>query len=60
MVSGRITLRNLQGATDILVRPPDGAGRPLGEAFSAQHTPEGWVISIGDIVTTWYEIIVNR
>ena len=59
-VSGRIILRNLQGATHILVRPLDGAGRPLGEALSAQHTPEGWAISVGDVVTTWYEIIVKR
>ncbi len=43
----------------MIVRPLDGAGRPLGAAFSAQPTPDGWVVNVGDVATTWYEIIVK-
>lgn len=59
-VSGRITLRNLEGATAVQAQPLDGAGGPLGRAIHAARTPAGWAIPIGDPATTWYEILIQR
>ena len=59
-VSGRIVLIGLEGATAVLACPLDGRGCPISEAIPAQSTPEGWMIKVGEPVTTWYEIIVNR
>ncbi len=59
-VSGRITLTHLQGATSVHVDALDGAGRAIGEALPAQNTSDGWVIQVGNPVTTWYEITVER
>jgi len=58
-VSGRITLRNLEGATEVVAYPLDGSGLPIGEGIPAQNTAEGWAIEVGDPVTTWYEIRVG-
>jgi len=59
-VAGTITLRNLQGATAVRATPLDGAGRPIAQALQAKKTAGGWVIPIGDPVTTWYVISVAR
>jgi hypothetical protein len=59
-VSGRITLRNLEGAVEVLAYALDGAGRPIGEAIPAKQTAEGWAIAIGEPATTWYEIVVKH
>lgn len=56
-VSGRITLRNLDGNSKVEVTALDGAGRPLGGAKPAHRTPAGWELEIGDPVTTWYRIV---
>ncbi|HEY0739357.1 MAG TPA: hypothetical protein VGD69_30825 [Herpetosiphonaceae bacterium] len=59
-VCGRIILRDVEAATAVLVQALDGAGRPIGGARAAQATSEGWEILIGDPVTTWYELTINR
>ena len=59
-VTGSITLRNLRGVKGITATPLDGAGRPIGAGTQATKTAEGWVFPIGDTVTTWYLVSVQR
>ena len=59
-VTGAVTLRNLQGAKSVTAQPLDGAGRALGAPLAAQKTPDGWTLTLGDPVTTWYTIHVTR
>jgi len=59
-VTGRITLRHLDGATAVRAQALDGAGAPLGAPRPAEHTAAGWVLAIGDPATTWYVITVAR
>jgi hypothetical protein len=59
-VVGRITLRDLDGATDVAARPLDGSGQPMGEAIRAEKKAGGWEIPLGKPVTTWYEITVKH
>lgn len=59
-VRGTITLRNLQGARAVAVQPIDGAGQPLGAPVRATASGDGWKISVGAPVTTWYQITVAR
>lgn len=60
MVTGRIELRGLAGATAVLAQPLDGAGLPLGEALGATRDGDAWVISTGGPATTWYAVTVQR
>ncbi len=57
---GTITLRKLQGARAVTVQPIDGAGQPLGPPVQATARGDGWDISVGTPITTWYEITVSR
>ncbi len=59
-ICGRLIFKDVEPATAVLVQALDGAGRPFGGSVAATTTPEGWEIAIGDPVTTWYEITVNR
>ena len=59
-VTGQIVLRNLAGARRVTIAALDGAGHRLGRPVSAAQVAEGWRVSIGDPVTTWYEILVER
>ena len=59
-VSGTITLRNIERAHGISVTALDGSGKPIGEPIPAKKTADGWVFPIGDPVTTWYLISVQR
>jgi hypothetical protein len=58
-VSGSILLRNLQGASAVSWQALDGSGRPMGST-AARKTPGGWEIPLGDFVTPWYLISVQR
>jgi hypothetical protein len=58
-VSGSILLRNLQGASAVSTQALDGSGRPMGST-AARKTPGGWEIPLGDFVTPWYLISVQR
>jgi hypothetical protein len=59
-VTGTITLRNLKRATKVSAKALDGSGRPIGDPIIARRTEAGWEIPVGDPVTTWYEVSVER
>ena len=59
-VIGTIMLRNLEHATKVSAKALDGAGRPISDPLLAAKTERGWRLPIGEPVTTWYEIIVER
>jgi hypothetical protein len=59
-VKGTLTLRGLKGARSVVLQPIDGAGQPEGAAISSTRRGDSWVVSLGQPVTTWYEISVLR
>lgn len=59
-VTGEITLLNIVGSVAILVTPLDGSGNPMSNARNARKSDAGWIFSIGEPATTWYEIKVSR
>jgi hypothetical protein len=59
-VMGNIVIRNLEGAEAVYSSPLDGAGRRMGQPVRAEKTAEGWNVTLGRSVTTWYEITVKR
>jgi hypothetical protein len=59
-VTGKIILKNLKRATRAQAKALDGSGRILGAPIAAKKTDLGWEIPIGEPVTTWYEIRVER
>lgn len=59
-VTGAITLCNLRKAKAVSATALDGSGHPIGTAISGEKTGAGWQIKVGQIVTPWYEIRVDR
>lgn len=59
-VTGDVVIRNLEGAEAVYSSPLDGAGRRMGQPVRVQETADGWNVTLGRSVTTWYEIIVKR
>ena len=59
-VTGTIILRNLRGAKRVIAYPLDGSGNKIGEGLVAENAANGWVITVGDPVTCWYRIVVER
>jgi hypothetical protein len=59
-VTGQLLLRNLEGARGVTIAALDGRGQRIGESTAAKKTPEGWRLQLGEQVTTWYEIKVER
>jgi hypothetical protein len=59
-VTGQLLLRNLEGARGVTIAALDGSGRRIGASTAAKKTPEGWRLQLGEQVTTWYEIKVER
>jgi hypothetical protein len=59
-VKGSITLSGLEGARAVEVQPIDGAGQPIGAFIKAAQLGASWKIPLGETVTTWYEITVQR
>jgi hypothetical protein len=59
-VTGTVTLRGIAGATAVSASALDGSGKPIGGELQAKKTPDGWSLSIGDPVTTWYVVSVRR
>jgi len=59
-VSGTVTLRGLNRVTSVMASALDGSGHPLGQPISAKKTDDGWTFPIGNPVTTWYVISVQR
>jgi hypothetical protein len=58
--TGTITLRNLDPATKVFATALDGSGRPIGDPIIAAKTDAGWEIPVGQPVTTWYEVSIQR
>jgi hypothetical protein len=59
-VRGTLTLRHLNTARAVLLQPIDGAGQAEGPALPFTKKGDGWVVSLGQPVTTWYEVLVQR
>jgi hypothetical protein len=59
-VIGTITLRGLGEARRVSARALDGSGRPIGEPIAAAKADSGWRLAIGDPVTTWYVLEIQR
>jgi hypothetical protein len=59
-VTGHLLLRNLEGARSLTIAALDGRGQRIGAPAAARKTPEGWRVQLGEQVTTWYEIKVDR
>lgn len=59
-VTGTVTLRNLSHAKKVLASALDGSGRRIGDPIVAQKNGAGWDIPVGQIVTPWYEVTVQR
>jgi hypothetical protein len=59
-VTGQLLIRNLEGARGVTVAALDGRGQRIGAPVAAKKTSEGWRVQLGERVTTWYEIKVER
>src|SRR5262245_19497568 len=59
-VTGQLLLRNLEGARGVTIDALDGRGQGIGAPVAAKKTSEGWRLQLGEQVTTWYEIKVER
>ncbi|HEY7181050.1 MAG TPA: hypothetical protein VIC84_06510 [Blastocatellia bacterium] len=59
-VTGQLLLRNLEVARGVTIAPLDGRGQRIGAPVAATKTPEGWRVALGEQVTTWYEIKIER
>jgi hypothetical protein len=59
-VMGQLLIRNLEGARGVTIAALDGRGQRIGAPVAAKRTPEGWRVQLGEQVTTWYEIKVER
>jgi hypothetical protein len=59
-VTGQLLIRNLEGARSVTMAALDGSGRLIGAPAAATKTTEGWRLQLGEQVTTWYEITVER
>src|SRR5262245_10136061 len=59
-VIGQLLLRNLEGARGVTMSALDGRGQSVGAPVAAMKTPEGWRLQLGEQVTTWYEIEIER
>ena len=59
-VTGAITLRDLAHARRVSARALDGSGHPFGDPIIAKHTGAKWELAVGQIVTPWYEVTVER
>jgi hypothetical protein len=59
-VTGQLLLRNLVGARGVTIAALDGRGQRIVAPVAAKKTPEGWRVQLGEQVTTWYEIKVER
>jgi hypothetical protein len=59
-VTGAIVLRGLTGATAVSAVALDGSGKPIGMPIRATKVADGWKLPIGNPVTTWYVLSVQR
>jgi hypothetical protein len=59
-VTGTITLHDLTAAQRVTVTPLDGTGQAIGLPIMAESSAGGWRIPVGEPVTTWYLIAIDR
>jgi hypothetical protein len=59
-VTGTILLSKLTKAASVSARALDGAGHPIGSPLMAKKNGDSWELSVGKIVTPWYEVTVDR
>jgi hypothetical protein len=59
-VRGDLVLRNLAGARRVTISALDGSGTRMGTPAAAAKTPDGWRMRLGEAVTSWYEVRVER
>ena len=59
-VTGTVVLHDIQAAKAVSASALDGAGHPIGGPIQAKKTAAGWVLPIGNPVTTWYVVSVRR
>jgi len=59
-VTGQLLIRNLERARGVTIVALDGRGMRIGAPVAATKTHEGWRAPLGEQVTTWYEIKVER
>jgi hypothetical protein len=60
LVKGSLTLRRVEGARAVRLQAIDGAGQPIGASIRAAKAGDSWKIPLGESVTTWYVITVER
>ncbi len=59
-VTGQLLIRNLEGARGVTIAALDGRGQRIDAPVAAKKTPEGWRVQLGEQVTIWYEVKVER
>ncbi len=59
-VTGAVILVGIEGAKTLSAAALDGSGKPIGNPIAGKKTAAGWEIPVGDPVTTWYVVSVNR
>lgn len=59
-VKGTVTLRNLEPSEQAVIVPLNGAGQPFGESIKAQNLDGGFTFPVGEPVTPWYLVKVQR
>jgi hypothetical protein len=59
-IEGNIVLRGLEGARSVSAVPLDGAGRGTRATIHGEKSGGAWHLKIGDTVTPWYVIRVER
>ena len=59
-VKRQLELRQIAGARRVTISALDGGGNRIGQPVPATRTKDGWQLPLGDTVTTWYEINIER
>ncbi|UCF17816.1 MAG: hypothetical protein JSW59_10195 [Phycisphaerales bacterium] len=59
-VKGKIILRNLEPARQIVMIPMDSGGKPLGDSVSVRAVRGNVTLPVGEQATTWYLISIQR
>ena len=60
LVRGSILLRGIKTAQSVMIQPIDGAGQPLGAPVPGSKTNAGWTLPLGNVPTTWYQVLISR
>jgi hypothetical protein len=59
-VAGKVVVRKLEGVKALRVTPLDGSGRRMNRTLPARRTADGFEFTLGNPVTTWYEVRAER